>query len=82
MMAINLIVTKAPEKSYIVITTFTGAGGRIAKNWEARGSALHNRRTVTLAINSGVKIELSELLRIKSLVFVAQNDRESAMIEA
>jgi hypothetical protein len=32
-----------------------------------------------VAINSGVKIELSELLRIKSLVFVAQNDRESAI---
>jgi predicted ATPase len=34
---------------------------------------------IALAINSGVKIELSELLRIKSLVFVAQNDRESAI---
>jgi len=34
---------------------------------------------IILAINSGVKIELSELLSIKSLVFVAQNDRESAI---
>src|SRR5260370_41457204 len=31
------------------------------------------------ATNSGVKIELSELLRIKSLIFAAKNDRESAI---
>jgi hypothetical protein len=40
---------------------------------------LHWRADGTLATTSGVKIELSELLRIKSLSFVARNDRESAI---
>jgi predicted ATPase len=68
------------EKSYIVVTTFTGALAEgLRKTGELEEALFTIDEAITLAINSGVKIELSELLRIKSLVFVAQNDRESAI---
>jgi predicted ATPase/DNA-binding winged helix-turn-helix (wHTH) protein len=68
------------EKSNIVVPTFTGALAEGLRKTGKLDEALFTiDEAITLAINSGVKIELSELLRIKSLVFVAQNDRESAI---
>jgi len=68
------------EKSYIVVTTFTGALAEgLRKAGELEEALLTIDEAISQAINSGVKIELSELLRIKSLVFAAQNDRESAI---
>jgi tetratricopeptide (TPR) repeat protein len=67
------------EQSYIVVTTFTGALAEgLRRTGEFEEALITIDDAITRAINSGVKIELSELLRIKSLVFVAQNDRESA----
>jgi predicted ATPase/DNA-binding winged helix-turn-helix (wHTH) protein len=68
------------EKSYIVVTTFTGSLAEgLRKAGELEEALFTIDEAINLAINSGVKIELSELLRIKSLIFVAQNDRESAI---
>jgi predicted ATPase len=64
----------------VVVTTFTGAlaeGLRKTGQFEEALSTIDD--AISGATNSGVKIELSELLRIKSLVFAAKNDRESAI---
>jgi predicted ATPase len=68
------------EKSRIVVTTFTGALAEgLRQTGELEEALFTIDEAISLAINSGVKIELSELLRIKSLIFAAQNDRDSAM---
>jgi predicted ATPase len=68
------------EQYCVVVTTFTGAlaeGLRKTGQFEEALSTIDD--AISGATNSGVKIELSELLRIKSLVFAAKNDRESAI---
>jgi predicted ATPase/DNA-binding winged helix-turn-helix (wHTH) protein len=67
------------ERSYIVVTTFTGVLAEgLRKTGEFEEALFTIDEAITLAINSGVKIELSELLRIKSLILGARNDREAA----
>ncbi len=68
------------EQYCVVVTTFTGAlaeGLRKIGQFEEALSTIDD--AISGATNSGVKIELSELLRIKSLVFLAKNDREAAI---
>ena len=68
------------EQYCVVVTTFTGAlaeGLRKTGQFEEALSTIDD--AISGATNSGVKIELSELLRIKSLIFAAKNDRESAI---
>jgi predicted ATPase len=68
------------EHYYLLVTTFTGA---LAEGLRKTGQFEEARFTIddaiTRATSSGMKVEISELLRIKSLVFAAQNDRESAI---
>jgi predicted ATPase len=62
------------------VTTFTGALAEgLRKTGKFEEALFTIDDAISLATNTGVKVELSELLRIKSLVFAAQNDRESAI---
>jgi predicted ATPase/DNA-binding winged helix-turn-helix (wHTH) protein len=68
------------EYYQLLVPTFTGAlaeGLRKTGQLEEALSTIDD--AITRATDSGVKIELSELLRIKSLIFAAKNDRDSAI---
>jgi predicted ATPase len=68
------------EYYQLLVPTFTGAlaeGLRKTGRFEEALSTIDD--AISGATNSGVKIELSELLRIKALVLVGKNDRETAI---
>jgi predicted ATPase len=68
------------EYYYLLVPTVTGAlaeGLRKAGQLEEALFTIDD--AITRARSDGVKVELSELLRIKSLVFLANNDREAAI---
>jgi predicted ATPase/DNA-binding winged helix-turn-helix (wHTH) protein len=68
------------EHYYLLVTTFTGAlaeGLRRTGQFEEALFTIGD--AITRATSSGMKVELSELLRIKSLVLLAKNDREAAI---
>jgi tetratricopeptide (TPR) repeat protein len=68
------------EHTRLFVTTFTGALAEgLRKTGKFEEALFTIDDAISLATNTGVKVELSELLRIKSLVFAAQNDRESAI---
>lgn len=68
------------EHYYLLVTTFTGALAEgLRKTGQFEEALFTIDDAITCATSSGMKIELSELLRIKSLGFAAQNDRESAI---
>jgi tetratricopeptide (TPR) repeat protein len=68
------------EHAHLYVTTFTGALAEgLRKTGKFEEALFTIDDAISLATNTGVKVELSELLRIKSLVFAAQNDRESAI---
>ena len=62
------------------MTTFTGALAEGLRRTGQLEEALFTiGDAITRATSSGMKVELSELLRIKSLVLLAKNDREAAI---
>jgi predicted ATPase/DNA-binding winged helix-turn-helix (wHTH) protein len=68
------------EYYQLLVPTFTGALAEgLRKTGRFEEALLTIDDAISGATNSGVKIELSELLRIKSLIFAAKNDRESAI---
>jgi predicted ATPase len=68
------------EHYYLVVPVFTGALAEgLRKTGQFEESLFTIDDAITRAVNIGVKVELPELLRIKSHVFAAQNDRESAI---
>lgn len=68
------------EQYYLVVPAFTGALAEgLRRTGQSEEALLTINDAITRAIDIGVKVELSELLRIKSLVFAGQNDRESAI---
>jgi predicted ATPase/DNA-binding winged helix-turn-helix (wHTH) protein len=73
-------LTIVHDQFYAVVTIF---GRALAEGLRKAGRLKEALFTVddaiTRAIDSGVKTELSELLRVKSRVLAAQNDRESAI---
>jgi predicted ATPase len=66
--------------STISILGFIGAsGGGPVQNWEFEEALFTINGAIARATNSGVELDLSELLRIKSQILAARHDRESAM---
>jgi predicted ATPase len=68
------------EYYQLLVPAFTSAlaeGLRKTGRFEEALSTIDD--AISGAVNSGVKIELSEMLRIKSLIFAAKTDRESAI---
>src|SRR6202007_3410309 len=64
----------------ILITDFIGALAEgLRKTGQFKEALFTINGAIARATNSGVEINLSELLRIKSQILVAQHDRESAM---
>jgi predicted ATPase len=68
------------EQYYVIVPAFAGALAEgLRKTGQFEEALFTIDDAITRATNTGVKSGLSELLRIKSLVFAAQNDRESAI---
>src|SRR5258707_6261612 len=68
------------EYFYLLVPTVTGAlaeGLRKAGQLEEALFTIDD--AITRARSDGVKVELSELLRIKYLIFLSKNDRETAI---
>jgi predicted ATPase len=64
----------------LLITGFIGALAEgLRKTGQFEDALFTINGGIARAINSGVELDLSELLRIKSQVLAAQHDRESAM---
>jgi predicted ATPase/DNA-binding winged helix-turn-helix (wHTH) protein len=68
------------EQYYLVVPTFTGAlANGLRKTGRVDEALFTISDATTRAIDIGVKVDLPELLRIRSSVFAAQNDRGSAI---
>jgi predicted ATPase/DNA-binding winged helix-turn-helix (wHTH) protein len=68
------------EYYYLLVPTVTGALAEgLCKAGQLEEALVTIDDAITRARSDGVKVELSELLRIKSLVLVAKNDREAAI---
>jgi predicted ATPase len=68
------------EYYYLLVPTVTGALAEgLRKAWRLEEALFTIDDAITRAKSDGVKVDLSELLRIKSLVLVAKNDREAAI---
>jgi predicted ATPase/DNA-binding winged helix-turn-helix (wHTH) protein len=68
------------EYYQLLVPTFTGTLAEgLRKTGQFEEALFTIDDAITRATNSGVNVELSELLRIKSCVLAAQNDRESAI---
>jgi tetratricopeptide (TPR) repeat protein len=76
----SALETLRAQQYNLLITAFTGAlaeGLRKTGQFEEALCAING--AIARATNSRVELDLSELLRIKSLVLAAQHDREAAM---
>src|SRR5271155_4483259 len=76
----SALETLRAQQYNLLITAFTGAlaeGLRKTGQFEEALCAING--AIARATNGGVEFNLSELLRIKSQILVAQHDRESAM---
>jgi predicted ATPase/DNA-binding winged helix-turn-helix (wHTH) protein len=68
------------EYYYLLVPTVTGALAEgLRKAGQLEEALFTIDGAITRARGDGVKVELAELLRIKSLVFVAKNDGEAAI---
>jgi predicted ATPase/DNA-binding winged helix-turn-helix (wHTH) protein len=68
------------EYHHLFVTTFTATlADGLRKTGKFEEALFTIDDAIAGAISSGKKVELSELLRIKSFVFAAQDDRESAI---
>lgn len=68
------------QRFNIMITGFIGAFAEgLRKTGQFKEALFTINGAITRATNSGVELDLSELLRIKSRILAAQHDRESAM---
>jgi predicted ATPase len=64
----------------LLITGFIGASAQgLCKTGQFEEALFTVNGAIARATNSGAELDLSELLRIKSQILVAQHDRESAM---
>jgi predicted ATPase/DNA-binding winged helix-turn-helix (wHTH) protein len=72
--------TLRAQQFNLLITRFIGALAEgLRKTGEFKEALFTINGAIARATNSGVEINLSELLRIKSQILVAQHDRESAL---
>jgi predicted ATPase/DNA-binding winged helix-turn-helix (wHTH) protein len=72
--------TLRAQQFNLLITGFIGALAEgLRKTGQFKEALFTINGAITRATNSGVEINLSELLRIKSQILVAQHDRESAL---
>jgi predicted ATPase/DNA-binding winged helix-turn-helix (wHTH) protein len=68
------------EHYHLLVPTITGALAEgLRKAWRLEEALFTIDDAITRAKSDGVKIDLPELLRIKSLILVAKNDREAAI---
>src|SRR6202035_4963656 len=76
----SALETLRAQQYNLNITGFIGALAEgLSKTGQFEEAILTINGAIARATNSGVEINLSELLRIKSQILVAQHDRESAM---
>ena len=67
-------------QTYILLARFIGASAEgLRKTGQFEEALFTINGAIARATNSGVELDLSELLRIKSQIFAARYDRESAM---
>jgi predicted ATPase len=68
------------QQYYLQIPRFTGALAEgLRKTGQFEEALFTINGAIARATNSGVEVDLPELLRIKSQILVARHDRESAM---
>ena len=76
----SALETLRAQQYNLLVTGFVGALAEgLRKTGQFKEALFTINGAIARATNSGVEINLSELLRIKSQILVAQHDRESAM---